>query len=371
MIIDIHCHYALSRREAGEAAGRFSFERQPGPDGRLWDACLAPRTARWLSWRGLQWLAGIDWRLGPGEALDAAYERVFAEHLLSDGPIERSVLLAFDWYHDDEGRVPPPPQRAGQFGSDMYVSNSFVAQLCRRHPERLLFGASVHPYRRDALGCIDEVFAAGAVLLKWIPLHQNIDVADERTLAVLRHCAQIGLPLLVHYNEEFTLSTQHVRYQPPGGLLDVLRRLRRAGCMPTTIVAHAATPVWPLGDVASYRTFLEALAGEFRDAPLYADISALTVVGKVGFARELARRVDLHHKLLFGSDFPIPIAMWRLRRDLGREYQRIAAIRSWPNRMLDIFRTIGFSEVVFYRAAEVLANARASADALAGGGRPL
>jgi hypothetical protein len=73
-------------------------------------------------------------------------------------------------------------------------------------------------------------------------------------------------------------------------LLEALRVLRRAGCMPTTIVAHLATPITPVGGRASYHALLAALRGEFSDAPLYADISALTSWGKVGWLRQVARR---------------------------------------------------------------------------------
>ena len=153
--------------------------------------------------------------------------------------------------------VADPPR---QLGSDLYTSNSLVRDLCRRHPGRFLFGASVHPYRPDAVAYVEEVFAAGACLLKWIPLHHNINMEDPRTLAVLRKLAALGLPLLVHVGEEFTLTTQRPAYRSIEPLLEVLRTLRREGGMPGVIVAHAATPVTPLGDHRPYR----ALAGGAR-----------------------------------------------------------------------------------------------------------
>ena len=190
-----------------------------------------------------------------------------------------------------------------------------------------------------AVACVDEVAAAGACLLKWIPLHQNIDIADPRTIAVLRRCAERGLPLLVHYSGEFTLATQHREFQDVSGLLEVLRRLRRVGAMPTVIVAHVATPVtYALGPRHDHELLVDALRGEFADAPLYADISALTTFGKIRYLRDMARRQGLHRKLLFGSDFPVPVSMSRLPGDLGNEFARIAGIASWPERALAIYR---------------------------------
>jgi len=124
--------------------------------------------------------------------------------------------------------------------------------------------------------------------------------------------------------------------------------------MPRTIVAHLATPVTPFGEWNSFQALIEALLGEFAEAPLYADISALTAWSKVGFLRRAAAMQELHGKLLFGTDFPVPLGMPWLRRDLGRDYRRIAAEPSWPQRVARIHRRVGFNEIVFHRAAELL-----------------
>lgn len=352
MIIDVHCHYALSRRRP-RVADRFTFEPADG-DEPCYDSCLSPRFLARLSWRLMRWYHKLDASLEPGDALDEHMELHFARQLLAPGPIDRYVLLAFDAYHDDDGRRPGLPVRARDRGSDMITTNSLVRDLCRRHPERFLFGASVHPYREHAVDCVDEVFAAGACLLKWLPLHQNIDVRDPRTVAVLRRCGQLRLPVLVHYGEEFTLATQRPDCVSIAPFLDALRQLRRQDAMPPTIVAHVATPVMPWGERRSHRLLLDALTGEFADAPLYADVSALTTPTKVQFLRRLARRQELHAKLLFGTDFPVPVTLWALRRDLGREYARIRAEPSIAQQVPLVLRAMGFNEIVLHRAADLL-----------------
>ena len=355
MIIDVHCHCTYTRREA-HPGKRFSFEPAL-QDGRpTLDSCVSPRSMRRPTWHVLRWLFRLGPRRPAGPELDRRLDEFYRPHLFGHGPVARLVLLAVDAYHDDDGQRPPLPERRDQLGSDIYTSNSFAHDLCRQHPERFLFGASVHPYRENAVACVEEVFRQGACLLKWLPLHQNIDVADPRTITVLRCCSRLGLPLLVHYSEEFTLATQHPRYQSVTGLLDVLRRLRREVAMPTTIVAHVATPISPFGERNSHEALVNALLGEFADAPLYADISALTAWGKVGVLRKIARRQDLHCKLLFGTDFPVPLALRRLRRDLGRDHEQIRAEPSWVQQAALVFHRLGFNEIVFHRAAELLPN---------------
>jgi hypothetical protein len=370
MIIDVHCHHTFTRLRAG-VTDRFSFEPAPTADAPPdrprptdYDSCVSDRALRRPAWRIARWGLRLP---PPAEArpasvpdgwteLDRALAQRYEAHLFATGPIERFVLLAFDAVHDDEGRCPPLPVPGDPFGSDIYTSNSLIRDLCRRFPQRFLFGASVHPYRRDAVQCVEEVFAAGACLLKWIPLHHNIDFADPRTVTVLRKCAALGLPLLVHCGDEYSLVTQRPQYRSVRPLLAALRVLRRQDALPCVIVAHAATPVPPLGDRDSHRALLEALRGEFADAPLYSDIAALTAWPKVGYLRRLLRMPELHAHLLFGTDFPVPTGLRRLRRDLGQNYARLAAIRSWPQRAAAACRVLGFNEIVFHRAAELLPN---------------
>ncbi len=356
MIIDIHCHYTLTARRVSDAIERFSFE----PPGRsaitAYDSCVSPRFARSLAWRLMRLAANLPPDVRPSDALDERLESLYACHLHAEGPIERFVLLAFDAYHTDAGERPPLPARRDQPGSDIYTSNSLIRALCRAHPQRFLFGASVHPYRPAAVACVEEVFAAGAVLLKWLPLHQNISPHDARTQQVLRCCARLGLPVLIHCGAEFTLATQHPAYMPFEPWLEVLRRLRREGRMPPTIIAHVATPVLPWQERRSHRLLVRALRDEFADEPLYADISALTAWGKAAWLRKVAAMQDLHAKLLFGTDFPVPVALPRLRRVLRCRYDEVRGIRSWPQQAARICQIAGFNEIVFCRAASVLAN---------------
>ena len=64
----------------------------------------------------------------------------------AEGPIEKSVLLAFDAYHDNAGQRPPFPEHNRQLGSDMYTSNTLIRDACRRHSGSLAvrsLGASI------------------------------------------------------------------------------------------------------------------------------------------------------------------------------------------------------------------------------------
>ena len=348
----MHCHYTLTGRRPA-AGPRFAFEPADGPpdDPTSFDTCVSPRALRRPLWQAARRLMGLP---PPGPTLDEHLEAQYHAHLAGPGPVERWVLLAFDAYHDDAGQRPRQPHRRRDRGSDIYSSNTFIRDLCRHHPDRFLFGASVHPYRPDALADLDEVFAAGACLLKLMPLHQTLAADDPRTRALLRHCRALGLPLLLHVGPEFTLTMHHPRHAEIAPFLAVLRALHRHGDLPTIIFAHVATPVLPWGPWRHYRQLVAALRDDLARARAYADLAALTAWGKLAALRPLARRQDLHHKFLFGSDFPVPPATLALGGRDAATGRRLRELPSWSQRSAVALRHAGFNDIVFQRAAELL-----------------
>src|SRR5207302_1718005 len=102
--------------------------------------------------------------------------------------IDAAVILAFDAVHDREGRLDAA-------NTHLYVTNDYVIELCRRYPGKMRFGASVHPYRKDAVAEIERCIKAGAVLLKWLPIVQNFNPSDPRCIPVYEALAHHRLPL--------------------------------------------------------------------------------------------------------------------------------------------------------------------------------
>lgn len=357
MIIDVHCHVGFSRRPIDAGLNRFSFERPDLPGAAGCDSYFSDRMLKRPGWFFIKRMLGIDPSLPSGAAMDAQIERTYERHFDAATSADRLVLLAFDAYHTDDGTAIGPSHRRGEPGTDLYVSNSLVRAMCAAKPHRYLLGASIHPYRRDACEMLDEVVQGGAALIKWLPVHQNIAAVDERTIAFLRRAAELRIPMLIHYGGEMSLTRQHADQEHPGKLLDSLRGLRAEGAMPTVIVAHAATPSFPWQDETGYRLFLNALLGEFRDAPLYSDNSALAALGRTSRLRELADRPELHGKLVWGSDFPIPVMLPPFRFRLDRPTRRnIRRQISWIERDYLLKRALGFGDEVFHRAGELLRN---------------
>ncbi len=129
---------------------------------------------------------------------DAAAETLvikrLAEAMEATPRLDASVILAFDAIHTPDGQMD-----LGR--THLYVKNEFAYDVVQNN-RKMLLGASVHPYRKDAVEEIEKWTEAGAVLLKWLPLVQGINPADKRCFKVYDTLARLKLPLLAHTGGE-------------------------------------------------------------------------------------------------------------------------------------------------------------------------
>lgn len=271
--------------------------------------------------------------------LDQAYTTYLLRRVRSAGFLKQVVLLAQDWTYTteaerDEARTP------------FYTPNDYVMRLAREHHE-FLFGASIHPYRRDALEVLDRVAEEGAVLVKWIPSVHAISLDDRRCRAFYRRLAHHRIPLLLHVGEERSVQVVGQDYGDPAALVAPLEE----GV--TVIAAHVAS----LGE-RDGRSNFDRLADLFPRWPnLYADTAALTLYTRWRVLLRLAERTDLHARLVHGSDFPLPPTATLFAG-------RIAASRWWDawkrenglRRDFEIKQGLGLPAQIYTRGYEVLGD---------------
>lgn len=295
---------------------------------------MSPATRNSLNARIGLW----NLRLGMGQAdLDQAYITYLLSRIRSAGFLKQVVLLAQDWTYSDRGE-------RNDAGTPFYTPNEYIAQLASEHDE-FLFGASIHPYRDDALDALDRVADDGAVLMKWNPGAQAIRLDEGRCRRFYRRLVAHRIPLLVHVGEERSISVSSQDYGDPAALVAPLEE----GV--TVIAAHVAS----LGQ-RDGRSNFDRLADLFPRWPnLYADTSALTLYTRWRALLRLVTRTELHARLVHGSDFPLPPAAtlfagrmppsrwwnaWKRENGLRREFE--------------IKQAIGLPPQIYTRGYEVL-----------------
>jgi uncharacterized protein len=234
-------------------------------------------------------------------------EQVYLDRLVSyveGSELDRAVLLALDAVHDGGGQ-------ADWGRTQTYVSNDYVHSACKRYPEHFLFGASVHPQRKDALAELERVRENGAVLVKLLPNSQGFDPADEKLVPYWRKMSDLGLVLLIHAGFEHTITPIDQSLGNP----DLLKPVLDTGL--TVVVAHGGTA----GMMHLRETFGSFLALCKAYPNCFGDNSALTNLWRSKYLRDLLdpgrimRKygVELENPLerfIHGSDFPIPITPW-------------------------------------------------------------
>ena len=210
-----------------------------------------------------------------------------SESLAQSKYVSRAVLLALDGVVDADGNLDTNR-------TEVYVPNEFVAEMAARHTN-LLFGASVNPYRRDALARLEWAKAHGAVLVKWIPPIMDIDPADPRLIPFYKKMAELKLPLLSHTGKEKSFSRADEELGDP----EKLRLPLSLGV--TVVAAHIASSEKYHGERGPDR-----LARLMREYPnLYTDISALTQINRPGSLKEALTRPEFSGRLVYGTDFPL------------------------------------------------------------------
>jgi uncharacterized protein len=313
MLLDCHVHTAALL---------------PG-HGRISDRAQRALAFRWMR-RQLRLPTGHD-----DAATEQALERALIDALQTTSDVDAAVVLAFDAVYTRDGRL-------DEEATHLYVANDYVADLAARHP-KIRFGASVHPYRRDAVAELERCVRAGAVLCKWLPITQRFDPADPQCISVYEALAHFGLPLLSHTGWEHVLPRLDPTVAAPARLVPALER----GV--TVIAAHCGTGRVP-GEGSYLRQFMRLARDHER---LYGDTAGMNLPNRWGSYDALLADDVVRQKLVHGSDWPVPAypRPWR------HGWRASRAILSEPNQLrrdVEIKRALGFDEAYWGRGAEIL-----------------
>lgn len=318
-VIDMHVHVGLCGDTEPMRFGHFSAEYR--------------KTA---AFKVFLKYAGIK----AGELSDETIRRKTIE-VIDKSKIGKVVCLALDHYFDSKTGDAEP------YRSHMWVSNEYIADRLRSDPlvrDKILLGASVSPNDRGNFQRrVDECVREGAVLMKWLPSAQGINLADDhvRDAMVYLSTAKPGarpLPLLLHTGPEYAIPTptdrewmvvfNYLSWSDSDARIHKRILDRESLCVPDVaransnieaalnagaviIFAHCGTPYFTTNpnlehsDFEIVKTYLARSAnGEFR-GKCYADISAFAIPFRRPFFDDLKKLPS--HTLVYGSDFPVPV----------------------------------------------------------------
>jgi uncharacterized protein len=280
---------------------------------------ISPRMLRSSLFRLLIWRYGLDLDRPP------AANSTYVEHLLRQldrsETVGKAVLLAMDGVYNRQGQL-------DLSATDFLISNRYVLELAKRHPDSFLAGVSINPQRSDAVEELERCVEAGAVLVKILPNAQRFDPSDRRYLSFYRALAKSHIPLLSHVGFEFSLIGKNQSAGDP-------KRLQLALEEGVGVIAAHSCSLGLFFPEPYFKVFLEFTR---RYPDFYADTSALTLPNRVRTLLLLRRYPELHDRLIFGTDYPLPVFSYP---SLGRGFWKPARAGTPFDRQALVLESLG------------------------------
>jgi uncharacterized protein len=240
------------------------------------------------------------------KAKDASQqEALYVERLakqVRSSELDRAVLLSFDQVYRKDGTL--DDKRSG-----FHVPNRYTQKMVSIYPDAFLFGASVHPYRKDAVDALHRAKEAGAVLVKLLPNSHNFDPADPQLRRYFETLRDLALPLLLHGGYEHTIPASNQSFGDPARFAFPL------SLGTTVIVAHggSAGRLHLKETFGAFLSLLDTYPNCYGDTAAFANFWRCQYLYQLKNPELLERKYGVRiarpfDRFIHGSDFPIPIS---------------------------------------------------------------
>ena len=246
------------------------------------------------------------------------YKSNFARLIKSSNFIQKSVVFGVDAKFDESGNLVHKDKT-------VCASNEDVFAFYEQNPNEVVPFFSVNPNRKDALNLIEKYHKMGFKGGKLLHSYWETDLNNKRYEPYFRLLSELGLPLVIHVGDESSLASNKALES-----IEQLKSPLNLGCRivcahmgasSDSVLSMFSRDPEKLG--ANHLTLLGWLR-EFDG--LYADVSALLCINKARILPHLKTQTQIHDKILFGTDFPVPFSVILSSYDLPF-YERLALNR--------------------------------------------
>ncbi|RXJ91115.1 mannonate dehydratase [Arcobacter sp. CECT 8983] len=250
-----------------------------------------------------------------------AFVDAFINNIKTSKYVKKSVVLPVDAKVDSKGR---------EISRDKTVcsSNDDVLKEYKRYPKEVIPFFSVNPNRLDALDLLDEYFESGFKGAKFLQNYWDIDITDEKYIPYFEKIKKYNLPIIIHTGSEHAIESN-----PMYEKVEVANMAIEVGCKvvlahfgvnsimehrPTKILNNFSFDNKKFGD--DYFKTIEYLESHEN---VYADLSAMVMNFRSKIIKDLAKnQSQIHNKLLFGTDYPVPFSPMFSYHTLGLKKRR-------------------------------------------------
>jgi len=214
--------------------------------------------------------------------------------------MKKAVIFGVDARVDETGK---------ELHRDLTVcaSNDDVYDLYRKAPDIIIPFMSINPLRPNALELIDKYAEMGFKGVKFLQNYWNVDTRQDRFKPFFKKLADMNLPIVIHIGSESSVKS-HKECEK----VEMLYAPLEAGA--TTIAAHMGLEYSPMRLFKAFsknpknfgENYYRLLKMLENHDNLFADISAILTPVRAKVLPHLAKQDSITHKILFGTDFPVP-----------------------------------------------------------------
>jgi predicted TIM-barrel fold metal-dependent hydrolase len=249
------------------------------------------------------------------ENADQNYVKNLVELVRTNKPIDsdnygKCMILAFDAVYSETGELL-------RDATGMYTPNDWVFKAAQDYPDCFIPVCSVNPYRVDAIKELERCYKLGARVVKWLPNSMGIDPDNGLCVRFYQKMKELNMTLLSHAGDENSVSSD-VLDNKLGNPLKLTLALDNGV---KVIVAHCATEGCnctshsnqdqeseSVNEVKreNFDIFMDMMNNDKYKDLLFGDISAILSFRRVKYIETLLDTPEIHDRLYFGTDYPVP-----------------------------------------------------------------
>ncbi len=232
----------------------------------------------------------------------STYVESMARAIRESQTVDKACLFGVDARLDEKGKEIDRDKTVCAMSSD-------VLAVANKYPDQFIPFFSINPLRPNALELIDEHIEKGCKGAKFLQNYWGVDLNNERFIPYYEKLKESNIPLIIHIGSEYSIDS-FAQFER----IEMLDLPLATGV--TIIAAHMGLGrinhklrFWrnlsknPSHFDSDYFQLLEMLK---QHDNLYADISAILAPLRARALRHLSEQTDVHDKILFGTDYPVP-----------------------------------------------------------------
>ena len=263
------------------------------------------------------------------ERLLIAIEKSSANHV---------VVLPMDGIYDLKGNLEKQD-------TQWYVDNNNVLELAREST-KILPAASINPMRGDWNDELEKCIEEKVALIKWLPSLMGFDPGNKKFGRFYQKVREAGIPILTHVGFEFAVPVVsgayaemwHLKYPLDEGV--------------TVIAAHCCGGR-PFIDSGEDFRRLQQMVEQYSN--FYVDVAGMASAHRKSRLKRAVSDSRVRGRMVYGSDFPIPVHPWAFIRELGiKGYRKLQQEDNPFDRDIAIKKAVGLERDAFSRGYDLI-----------------